>query len=35
LEDKGFVEEYEEGIRLTNPRKEVYLKLRESLLSIL
>jgi predicted transcriptional regulator len=35
LEDKGFIEESQEGIRLTDLGKEVYLKLRQSLPSIL
>jgi DNA-binding MarR family transcriptional regulator len=35
LEDKGFVEESEGGIRLTLAGKEIYLKLREVLPSIL
>jgi predicted transcriptional regulator len=35
LEDKGFVEESEGGIRLTLAGKEIYLKLREALPSIL
>ena len=35
LEDKGFVEESEGGIRLTIAGKEIYMKLRELLPSIL
>ncbi len=35
LTDKGFVEEFEGGIRLTLAGKVVYLKLREALPSIL
>jgi predicted transcriptional regulator len=35
LEDKGLVEESQEGIYLTPAGKEIYLKLRETLPSIL
>jgi predicted transcriptional regulator len=35
LEDKGLVEESQEGIRLTLGGKDLYLKLRETLPSIL
>lgn len=35
LKQKGFVEESETGIHLTAPGKDVYLKLRETLPSIL
>jgi predicted transcriptional regulator len=35
LEDKGLVEESQEGIHLTQSGKELYVKLKESLPSIL
>jgi predicted transcriptional regulator len=35
LEDKGLIEESQEGINLTSAGKELYVKLRETLPSIL
>ena len=35
LKGKGYVEEVDEGIRLSNAGKEVYMKLRETLPSLL